>query len=337
MTKPLWKKDVYKARIKKVQKALGKANAFVTFCPVNILYASGLSVSKGALVIAKSSVTLHLDSRYTLYAKEYAPVPVKEYTAATTFPKGCGFDPSVTPFALVQQGMQAMKNPFPLVRACKEKRELALIQKSIDLMNASFAHIKKKMKEGVSEKEIALAFEIYAKKHGAEKMAFDPIIAFGKNAAMPHYHPGTTKLKRGIVLQDAGVVVSGYASDTTRCFFNGNPRHEEKELFALVERAHKEAVSTLKPGCTFAEADEAVCAVFQEEGMEQYYMHALGHGIGLETHEFPLLSCKRKVEGTLQEGMVVTIEPGLYVEGVGGIRLEEMYLITKHGAKRLSS
>ena len=335
MTKPYWKKDVYKERILKLQKALGKQSFFVTFNPVDILYATGLSVSKGALVIGKKS-TLYLDSRYTLYAALVSPLPVKEYTKEVVFPKGCTFDPNVCPYALVQKGMKVGKNPFPLVRAIKEKRELKLMQASIDLMNKAFAHVRRKMKVGVTEKEMALAFELYSLAHGAEKMAFDPIIAFGKTGTMPHYHPGNVKLKRGIVLHDAGVVVNGYASDTTRCFFAGKPTKTEKELYDLVDLSHKEAVATLKEGSSFAEADEAVREVFAREGMEEYYLHALGHGIGLDTHEYPLLSCKRGSDGVLKEGMVVTIEPGLYVEGVGGVRLEEMYLITKNGAKRLS-
>lgn len=168
-------------------------------------------------------------------------------------------------------------------------------------------------------------------------MSFDPIIAFGKNTALPHHHPGDTKCKENdIILCDLGVVLDDYMSDMTRVNFVGKSDPELLHLFEVNRAAQRNALSKCRPGALLKELDLAAREVMAKAGLEEYFIHSLGHGIGLEVHEYPRikfdgLDCNLKLE----PGMAITIEPGLYLPGKGGVRYEDTVIITQEGYMNL--
>ena len=323
---------------------------FIIENPIDIAYFTGLKLSRGRLLISKRSAVLFVDGRYTILAKKGSPFPVKklgkeELGAVLKLWKGTkhfGFDTGLSIaahrsfksiFTKYKRKLKGFDEPTLKVRAVKDSKELIALKKSADLLWKGFEHIRKKLEVGVSEIEIAREFEFYVKKLGAAALSFAPIIAFGENSALPHYHSGIRKLKKGdVVLIDIGVILNGYASDMTRIVFFGKVSKRIEELFQTVKRAQKAALQKCMAGETVANLDKAARKAMGKE--EKHFVHALGHGIGLDVHEYPRISSElRKVK--LEEGMVITIEPGLYLPGVGGIRYEDMIVITKTGYKNL--
>jgi Xaa-Pro aminopeptidase len=172
---------------------------------------------------------------------------------------------------------------------------------------------------------------------GADRMSFDPIIAFGKNSSMPHYRSGQTKLKpKDIVLVDIGVVFNGYASDMTRTFFFGKPDPRLEKIYDIVLSAQTKSMKAIKPGISCAKAYEVSKKTIDDAGYGDKYLHGLGHGIGLECHEYPRLNAAAK-ESLFEPGMCVTVEPGIYLPNIGGVRIEDMVLVTKDGHRNLTS
>ena len=325
-------------------------DGFIIENPTDITYFTGLKLSRGRLLISKRSAVLFVDGRYTAVAKKGSPYPVKNLgkTELSTVLKSWegaklyGFDTGLSIaahrafksiFAKHKKKLKSFDHPTLKVRAVKDSKELIFLKKSAELLWRGFEHIRKRLKVGVSEIEISREFEFYVKKKGAEALSFEPIIAFGENSAYPHYHSSARKLKKGdVVLIDIGVVLNGYASDMTRTIFFGKVSKRIQELFEIVKKAQKAALQICKSGEKVSNLDKAARIVMGEE--EKHFIHALGHGIGLDVHEYPRISSElRKVK--LEAGMVITIEPGLYLPGVGGIRYEDMIVITKTGYKNL--
>lgn len=328
----------------------GGVEGFVVEDPTDLYYFTGLRLSRGRLLIGPSSATLFVDGRYMENAKKESPISVKElnekelvnqlkkWGKVTHF----GFDTSLTiaahrelkkGFLKGKKHLKGFDFPTQKIRAIKDKEELLLLKKSADLLWKGFLQIQKKLKVGITECELAREFEFYVKNLGAEALSFEPIIAFGENSALPHHHPGNRKLKKGdVVLVDIGVVLNQYASDMTRVLFFGDVPKRILEIYEVVRKAHKEAIKGCKPGVHVSELDKIARKVMGKE--EKYFIHALGHGIGLDVHEYPRIGIKSK-NIILEEGMVITIEPGLYLPGIGGIRYEDMLVITKTGCKNL--
>lgn len=322
---------------------------FYTTNLAHIFYLTGLQLSRGALFLQEGSSVVFVDSRYTQYAKKHSPLPIRglgeEEKAYLSDVKQFYFDPLDSSYqegTTLQKGGNAKPwtsiNPIMRVRMQKDPSEVRLIRKSCLLLHKAYEHIRKKVRLGITEEQLAIEFEVYARKNGADKLAFEPIIAFGGNGAMPHHRSGKTKLKQNMpILMDLGVQVQGYASDMTRCFFYGMVSEKIQTLYTTVEKAQDTARSQLKIGTPLRAVDQAVRDVFAEHGVEDLYLHALGHGVGLEVHEPPIVSAIRSNDdAVLVENMVLAIEPGLYLPKIGGIRLEEMYLITKDGPKKLT-
>ena len=190
------------------------------------------------------------------------------------------------------------------------------------------------VKEGINELEIKAIIEKKVIEFGAEGTSFETIVAFGKNSAVPHHKSNTTKLEKNMpILIDMGAKYQGYSSDITRTVFFGNPSKDFIEKYNAVLKANLIAQQKIKCGDMTDTADAYARKVLSEVGLEKYFTHSLGHGIGLEVHEYPLLSPKRKQE--LKENMLFTIEPGVYFEGEFGIRIEDTVLLTKNGIERL--
>ena len=219
------------------------------------------------------------------------------------------------------------------VRAVKNKRELTSIVAAQRISEKVLLETLKKLRTGITELQVEALIKKSFIKHGAPILSFPPIVAFGKNSAYPHYRAGNQKLKKGdVVLVDIGVVVDKYHSDMTRTFFFGKADPRLIVLDSVVKKAHAAALAVCKKGAKVGDLDEAARKVIQAAGLENLILHSLGHGIGLETHEFPRLKYQGEDhEAVLSEGMVITIEPGLYLPGVGGIRHEDTIVITQKG------
>ena len=312
----------------------------------DLYYLTGLSLSKGSLLLTRKKQLLLVDDRYFQSAVEKAVVAVKrdlpivweEFFAHNSFKK-IAFDSEKISYERYLELQKyhkefiARPNLLKNVRAIKDTIELGKITMSAQLLRRGFAHICSLLKVGITEKELSKEFEIFCLQQGADGLAFEPIIAFGKNSAMPHYHSQNVVLQtKDIVLIDIGVVVNHYHSDMTRVVFFEEPNLRLSYLYQIVKQAQKAALDLCSPGVTLAELDLAARGVFKKHDLEPFFVHSLGHGIGLTTHEFPRISHQGKESQiVLEKNMVVTIEPGLYLPGIGGVRYEDMVLITEEG------
>jgi Xaa-Pro aminopeptidase len=221
------------------------------------------------------------------------------------------------------------------LRRLKDASELALMRAALAVNHAVFDALPDMLAPGRTEAQVAWDVEKFCRENGAEAMSFATIVGVGKNAALPHAIPGETAISEECpVLIDLGTRLHGYCSDQTRTFWVGTrPPDHFRTCLEQVQLAQLRAIKGLRPGLSFAEAYALARDYFAELGVEKYFTHALGHGIGLEVHEYPSLS--PTVQGTLAPGMVVTVEPGLYYPEWGGVRWEHMVLITEDGARLL--
>ena len=221
------------------------------------------------------------------------------------------------------------------LRIIKGPDEIAALEKSFALNHAMLAWLPGVLKEGQTEREIAWLIERYFREHGAEELAFPSIVAIDQNAALPHAIPTERKLTpECLVLVDVGCRVNDYCSDQTRTFWFGeHPTDRFKETVELVQLAQSEAMQMMRPGVKMSDVYAKARSVFAKVGKELAFTHGLGHGVGLETHEDPSLSYKR--EELLAEGMVVTVEPGLYYPDWGGVRWEYTVIVEKDGVRQL--
>lgn len=314
--------------------------------PIDLSYLTGLSLSKGLLWVARERAILFVDGRYLAMAREKTPCAVEpeETLPGWLTAQGAqrvGFDSSWTSYdaALKLQRLSPGIEFIPLPRllererAIKDHEEMSRLQAAARLTQAGIQAVSALLQEGVTEQDIALEFELFCRKHGASGLSFESIVAFGANGAFPHHRAGSQILQSNqMVLLDMGAVVDGYHGDLTRMVHVGTPPREILRLEEIVRRAHEAAVAHVAPGVRVGDLDLLVRRIFAQEGVEALFTHGLGHGVGLETHEFPRLKSKgedRDVE--LQPGMVITIEPGLYQVGLGGIRIEDMVFVTESG------
>jgi len=222
-----------------------------------------------------------------------------------------------------------------LLRRTKDITEIQEIEKACQIADGALSYTKTLLTTGVTEREFAIELEYQMLKFGAEDRSFPSIVASGERSSLPHGHPTDRRIREGdVVVVDFGAVHSGYHSDCTRTYFLGEPSAEVRETYELVLEAQQRAVATLCPGVTGRKLDGAARSVFKEKGVDQYFAHGLGHGVGLDIHERPFISTDTEVEIT--EGFVVTIEPGLYLSGRFGVRIEDTILVSKDGSNQLT-
>lgn len=223
------------------------------------------------------------------------------------------------------------------LRIIKTSAEIAKIQKAVDISLCAFEKVKKALKVGMSETEVDHLLNYEMKKCGADKEAFDNIIAFGSSTSEPHHHPlKEKKLSEGdIVTFDFGAVYQGYMADITRTFFFGEPKNEKLvQILDVVKKAAAEGRKAVKPGIKASEID-LVCREFiKKAGYLTYFKHSTGHGLGIDIHELPNVG--KDSEIILEPGMVITVEPGIYIDGLGGARIEDDLVVTETGHKVLS-
>jgi Xaa-Pro aminopeptidase len=219
------------------------------------------------------------------------------------------------------------------LRRTKEPTEIALIAKAQAITDRVFGRILDRVRPGVSERDLALELEFQFKRQG--EVAFPSIVASGPNAAKPHAGHTTRKLRRGDVITfDIGCQYCGYCSDMTRTVFLGRPDPVLREVYAIVHEAQHRALAALKPGVAASDVDAAARGYIRDLGYDRHFGHSLGHGVGLEVHEMPGMASTTK--GKLQPGDVVTVEPGIYLPGLGGVRIEDMVVVTKSGYRNLT-
>lgn len=357
MKSPNFFLEDYKNRLAKLQHqfALWQVDGCVVEDPIDLLYLLGLQLSLGTLIVTQKEARLFVDGRYLHAAQSKSPVPVSALSdsAFTQFIQESkievlAFDSHFTTFSRYRKWVE-LTSKFTLnlkpidsllkeLRAIKEAKEQQLLQESAELLVKGFHHLETKLETGITERELALEFEIFCRLQGAEKLAFDSIIAFGKNSAMPHYRSADIPLKLGdLVLIDIGVVFHHYHSDMTRVLFWGERDPLLEKMLGVAQAAQQAALIECLPGKRLEDLDFAARREMQKENMEEYFVHNLGHGIGLEIHEFPRVGSKTAdKEVVLKEGMVITIEPGLYIPDKGGVRYEDMVLVTDKGGKKLT-
>ena len=221
-----------------------------------------------------------------------------------------------------------------ILKQIKSPDEIKSIKNSCSVNNKMFEEISNHFKVGITEKELSWEVEKILKNNGCQGLAFDTIVAFKNNSALPHAIPGETRLEdNSIILIDAGGRLDDYCSDKTRTFFFGNDDSDYQEKLNIVKEAQAAAIKIAKAGTPIKDLHFASVAVFEKYGVEKLFTHNLGHGVGLNCHEAPSLSPRH--EGILREGMIITIEPGIYDISWGGIRHEDMFLITKDGCEIL--
>ncbi|MGB0065245.1 MAG: M24 family metallopeptidase, partial [Terracidiphilus sp.] len=228
--------------------------------------------------------------------------------------------------------------PAPFVeqlRTVKDDDELAIMSEAALVGCKLFDHILEFLRPGIAEINVAAELEHKARKMGAEGMSFDTIVASGSRSAMPHGRATAARLpRRGFVTLDFGIILKGYCSDMTRTVFLGSPRHGERKAYEAVLEAQENAVNAVTPGASCAEVDEAARSILCREGFGEAFSHATGHGVGLEIHEPPRVGAGQSAR--LAAGMVVTIEPGIYLAGQFGIRIEDMVAVTRNGSEVLT-
>ncbi|MBW3590806.1 MAG: aminopeptidase P family protein [Actinobacteria bacterium] len=221
------------------------------------------------------------------------------------------------------------------LREVKDADEIASIRRAAELGDAGFDYIRKKVKPGVTERELALDLEFFLRSEGSEGMSFDPIVAAAENSALPHAQPTDRAVESGgFVLFDFGCIVDGYCSDMTRTLVVGPLDDRHREVYETVLAAQSAGLATASPGVPCGDVDRAARRVVEDAGYAEAFMHGVGHGVGLQIHEAPSLKIDRKEP--LEPGHVITVEPGAYFEGWGGIRIEDLAAVTPDGLDVLS-
>jgi len=330
--------------------------------PENRRYLSGyraedtqITESSGSLLIDERHLFLVTDSRYTVQAQAEAPAfeiitikkGITEELPAILERAGVkrlGFEPDYLTWQVHKRLGSALKKLSPEIallpfsgvvekmREIKDESEIKALETSAEMISAILEDVISLLEPGLSEKEVAWMIEDMARKAGAESLAFPSIVASGPNSAMPHAVPTGRRLKENEpVTLDVGVRLNGYCSDITRTVFLGEPDDEIKKVYRTVRKAQLEALKHVAPGVKSSHPDTVARKIIDAAGYGKYFGHGLGHGVGLATHEGPRLSPLKPV--TLEQGMVVTVEPGIYIPGTGGVRLEETVVIGPDGAR----
>ena len=219
-------------------------------------------------------------------------------------------------------------------RWVKDDDELAALERAQRATDDAFDAVAGRLRDGMTERELAFELEAEMRRAGAERPAFDPIVAFGEDAAEPHHEPTDRPLSRGdVVKMDFGALVDGYHADMTRTVAFGEPPSQLRDVHDLVRTAQQAGIEAVRVGATGAEVDAAARTVIEEAGLGEHFTHGLGHGVGLEIHEAPRLA--RGSDDVMAAGAVVTVEPGVYLPGVGGVRIEDMVEVREDGRRAL--
>ncbi|MFP4257098.1 MAG: aminopeptidase P family protein [Desulfobacterales bacterium] len=322
---------------------------------------TGFDESAGVLLISGDSLVLATDSRYEIQAKNEASgfevicykkglareLPAILENAGT---RRLGFESrrmSCEHYEMIRARLSEDNSGVELaptrnlaenLRQCKEESEIERIKKSLHLAESSFSKFLENLAPGMTESQAAWQIEKQMREAGAESVSFPVISAFGKNAALPHAIPAGDILKEGIsVLFDWGAKLEGYCSDISRTIILGRREETFDRVFTAVYEAQQKAIEAVRPGAWTKDIDAAARDHLHEKGLGEYFGHGLGHGVGLAIHEGPSLSPVEERNTRLEENMVFTVEPGIYLPDWGGVRLENMVAVRGYGAEVLNS
>ncbi|MEO6828782.1 MAG: Xaa-Pro peptidase family protein [Acidobacteriaceae bacterium] len=357
-------------RLKRLSAALqsntSRADAMLVTHPQDVRYLTGFTGSNAALVVPlratgsrKPRAVLFTDGRYTEQARQQtkhagvviARGPVLREACAWMQQHDiarCAFDDEHTNVATLDTLRQFISakqrrgffEPSSAVvarlREIKDAEEIVRLRTAADLGCHLFEQLLAIIEHGKKEVEIAAHLEFAARMAGAEGMSFETIVASGARSALPHGHATTQSLpRRGFVVLDFGVMLSGYCSDMTRTVHLGPATAAERNAYDAVLEAQMAAIAAVRPGAACEEIDEAARSVLRRAGLADFFTHSTGHGVGLEIHEGPRIAARQLQP--IEQGMVITIEPGVYLPGQFGIRIEDMVLVTRSGAEILTS
>jgi Xaa-Pro aminopeptidase len=338
----------FDSRVSRLREELAsrELDAFVVTHQQNRRYLSGFTGSDGALFVTPDQAKLITDFRYLEQAERQSPgFDLVEATPIELLPEALGelvrqtgvkragfesHDVAVADYSdwttAIDSELVPVKELVEEMRAIKDEGELESIKRAVAIGDAAMAHIREFIRPGMAEKEVAWELEAYMRTHGAEAAGFDIIVASGPSGAMAHATVSDRAIQLGEpIVIDVGARVDGYHSDLTRTLVLGEPDDRFEEIYDVVLRAQEAALEGIRPGMTGREADALARGVIEEAGYGEYFRHGLGHSVGLEIHEDPRASTVS--EAVLQPGMTLTVEPGIYITGWGGVRIEDIVLM----------
>jgi len=346
----------YKKRQRKLLNHItrNKLDAILISCPTNVRYLTGFADQDSALLVSTEEVSFLTDARFKIEANEIE-------ISQAYFRKGSLTDlisKLVKKFKYKKIGFEANKltyHAFKLLaekikpaelaptifmveslRAIKDKEEIACIRKALEITHNTLDCLADMACPGMSEDELARAADLEMKRLGAEEASFNTIALAGQNTVRPHGRPGREIIKpNDMVLLDLGARYQGYNSDLTKMLFLGKISSKKSAILDVLKKAQHAAITKVKPGVIASFVDRSSRKIIEKSGLGRFFSHALGHGVGLEIHESPWIS--ETSNTVLKPGMVFTIEPAVYLPGWGGLRLEDMVLVTKQGCEVLSN
>ena len=347
-------------RLKRLRTALEEKNldAILISTPENRQYLSGFVGTAGWLLISRERAILATDFRYTEQAGKQAPDFEVLQVGGWNWlveqleeigPARVGFESQHVTMAAYRRIIAAIKdmpedkrptlvatsNLIENIRAVKDAQELVLLQNVIDISDKAMETVTPTLQAGQTEREIAWLLEKAMREYGADSLSFDTIVAGGPNGAMPHHRASDRPVQEGEpIVIDMGAKLDGYCSDITRTICIGQHDDQFRKIYNLVLGAQLTAISTLKPSLNGEEADNLARTVLDEAGFQKNFGHSLGHGIGLAVHEFPRVGPTSP--DILEESMVFSVEPGIYLSGWGGVRIEDLVVMEEAGARPLS-
>jgi Xaa-Pro aminopeptidase len=358
--------ETLRSRIERVRERLDEigCDALLVTNPYNRLYLTGFTGhdqppldTAGFLLVGRDDLCLVTDGRYGIQAGRELPSELGISTvihqarivgAMSDEVKGRGIRKLAFETAHILHlwwreftealsgvKLEPTRGLVEAMRATKSEDELAIIRHAIDISDRAFNAISERIEAGMTEKQVAWEIEKLMRDMGADEKAFGSIVAAGENGAMAHAVPGDRPLSEGEpIVIDMGAHLGGYSSDMTRTLCLGEPTDKFREIYNIVLEAHLKAEREIRPGMTGREADALARDVIAAAGYEEKFTHSLGHGIGLEVHESP--SLRKTVEATVPAGCVTSIEPGIYIEGWGGVRIEDLVYVGENGTEVLT-
>jgi Xaa-Pro aminopeptidase len=331
-----------------------KVDALLVSSPASVRYLTDYAGSNGLLLITPSEAHFFTDPRYAseasrkltckVHIAKRALIQDAAALAKRQRIQKLGFEPSWLNFGDHQRlkdgvglgcTLLPVNNLVEDLRMIKSPAEISLIRRSVNVNSEAFIRTLRRIRPGHREQEIAAELDYQMRVLGAEKPSFDTIMAAGARAALPHAHPGAHRLTLNeLLLIDMGATLDGYASDMTRVAYLGTPPRPIRQMYRAVLEAQQAAMDTVREGVAASSVDAAARNVLKRHKLDKAFVHSTGHGLGLEIHEAPRIGRKEKTK--LRAGMTITIEPGAYVDGLGGIRIEDTVLVTESGCQVLT-
>ncbi len=321
-----------------------RLDAIVVSSPSNVRYLSGFT-GEGHLVLTRDGGAICTDGRYKVQAHDETEGLAIELSSnghlggvieylTTQHSELCSFDEQVVTYAgyrklcssLGEASLRPGSGVIEQLRMVKEEAEIAQMRAAAAIVDAAFDSLVDELTPGMTERDVAFELDRRILQGGADGIAFNTIVAAGPSAACPHATPGSRKLTEGDMVKfDVGARLNGYCSDMTRTVFLGDPDEKLRAVYGTVKRAQQAACAAVRVGALCSDLDALAREIIADAGYGENFVHSLGHGVGLDVHELPHLSSRSTTE--LQAGMVVTVEPGIYIEGWGGVRIEDLVVV----------